>query len=390
MTADPFTVPLERLRRRTSAKWTKFGPEVLPLWVAEMDVDLAEPIREALDRAVREGDMGYPTPEPYIEAFLDFARARWTWTGLDAARTTPVQSVIMGYVDALLEVTDPGSEILVNSPVYPPFFAYLKQAGRVIREAPLGADMRLDLAAIDRAMAEATAGGRRAGYLLCNPHNPGGAVHTRAELEGVAELSRRHGVPVVSDEIHAPIVYAPHEFTPYLDVDPTGMALHAASKAWNLASIPSALLIGGPESAPFDSYLAGKHHGPSHLGVLAQTAAYRDGGEWLAGMLAGLDRNRLLVRDLLAQHAPQVDYLVPEGTYLTWLDFGTMLGEVPSHALMTHGRLALNVGTDFGTGGAGHARMNIATSPAILEEAVRRIAHTLDVVQSAGASQVSV
>ncbi|SEJ66544.1 MalY/PatB family protein [Demequina mangrovi] len=390
MTVDPFTVPLERLRRRTSAKWTKFDPDVLPLWVAEMDVDLAEPIQEALIRAVRDGDMGYPTPGPYVDAFVDFARARWPWEGLDPARVLPVQSVIMGYVDALVEVTDPGSEILVNSPVYPPFFAYLKQAGRVLREAPLGPDLRLDLEAIDRAMELATAGGRRAGYLLCNPHNPGGAVHTRAELEAVAELSRRHGVPVVSDEIHAPIVYAPHEFAPYLDVDPTGVALHAASKAWNLPAMPAALMVGGPEAAGFDSFAHGKHHGPSHLGAIAQIAAYREGGEWLEGMLAGLDRNRLLVRDLLAAHAPEVGYLVPEGTYLTWLGFGTMLGDVPSHALMTHGRLALNVGTDFGTGGAGHARMNIATSPEILEEAVRRIARTLEVAQSEGRSQVSV
>lgn len=377
MPSDPFIVPLERLRERTSAKWRHYAPDVLPLWVAEMDVDLAEPIREALERALRDGDTGYPGSAPYIEAFAGFASRTMDWPSLDPARAVPVQSVIQGYVDALLEHTDAGSDVIVNSPVYPPFYSYLIQAGRTVREAPLGADLRLDLDALERAMTEATADGRRAAYLLCNPHNPGGTAHTRAELEAVAALSRAHGVPVVSDEIHAPIVHPGATFTPYLEVDPSGMALHAASKAWNLAALPCAVLVGGAESAAFDTYRAGKHHSPGMLGVLAQTVAYSEGGAWLEGMLAALDRNRFLMRDLLAEHAPEVVYTVPEATYLTWLDFGDALGEDPAAALLERGRVALNPGPDFGSGGAGHARLNIATSPAILEEAARRIGVTL-------------
>jgi len=197
-------------------------------------------------------------------------------------------------------------------------------------------------------------------------------------------------VPVVSDEIHAPIVYPGAEFVPYLEVDPSGMALHAASKTWNLAAIPAALLVGGPEAAGFDTYRSGKHHGPTHLGVIAQTAAYNEGRDWYAAMMAGLDRNRLLVRDLVAERLPQVSYLVPEGTYLTWLDFGQLLGDEPAYALIDHGRVALNNGPYFGTGGAGHARLNIATSPEILDEAIRRIATGIDRAQDAGLSQVSV
>ncbi|WP_062290655.1 MalY/PatB family protein [Demequina phytophila] len=389
MIADPFSVPLDRLRTRTSAKWRHYEPDVLPLWVAEMDVDLADPIREALEAAVRDGDLGYPGSTPYVPAFVDFARRAWGWE-VDDARVTPVSSVIEGYVDALVELTDAGGEVIINPPVYPPFFLYLRQAGRAIREAPLGKDLRLDLESIERAMAEATAGGRRAAYLLCNPHNPGGTVHTREELEALAALSQRYGVRVVSDEIHAPIVYPDATFVPYLEVDPTGMALHAASKAWNLAAIPAALLVGGPESEGFESHRAGKHHGPTHLGTIAQTAAYQHGGEWLEAMLAGLDRNRFLVRDLVAEHAPQVRYTVPEGTYLTWLDFGQLLGDEPANVLIDHGRVALNNGPYFGTGGAGHARLNIATSPAILEEAARRIATGIARAQDAGLSQVSV
>ncbi len=390
MTADPFTVPLSRLRERTSAKWRRYPADVLPLWVAEMDVDLAPPIREALERAVRDGDMGYPGDTPYVESFVAFATGRWTWPDLEPARVVPVQSVIMGYVDALLELTGDGGEVVVNPPVYPPFFSYLRQAGRVIREAPLTGDLRLDLDQVDRAMAAATTGGRRAAYLLCNPHNPGGTVHTRDELAAVAELSRRHGVPVVSDEIHAPIIHPGAEFTPYLAVDPAGLALHAASKAWNLASVPAAVLVGGPEAQAFETYREGKHHMPGQLGVIAQTAAYAHGRDWLSGMLAGLDRNRRLVADLVATALPGVTFTMPQGTYLTWWDFGDQLGEDPAAALLEHGRVALNSGIDFGTGGAHHARLNIATSPEILEEAVRRIGVALESGQALGLSQVSV
>lgn len=378
MTTDPFVVPLERLRSRTSAKWQHFDPDVLPLWVAEMDVDLAPPIREALERAIRDSDTGYPGSTPYIEAFVGFAQERWDWEGLDQGRVVPVQSVILGYVDALLEHTDAGGHVIVNPPVYPPFYSYLIQADRAITEAPLSADLRLDFAAIEEAMREARADGRRAAYLLCNPHNPGGTVHTRAELERLAALSQQYGVPVVSDEIHAPIMFEGHEFTPYVTVDPDAVALHAASKAFNLASMPAALLVGGTTSPVPEAFRAGKHHWPGQMGAIAQAAAYAHGGEWLDGMMAGLERNRLLVRDLIAQRLPGVGYTVPEATYLTWLNFGDILGEDPATVLLERGRVALNRGLDFGTGGAGHARLNIATSPEILTMAVERMAAAVE------------
>ncbi len=380
MVANPLTVlTLSDLRERTSAKWRQYDPDVLPLFVAEMDVPLADPVREALERAIRIGDSGYPGSTPYRESFVDFAQARWAWPTLDVRHVTPVLNVIQGYVDTLTLATDPGSDIVVTSPVYPPFYSYVREAGRSIREARLGPDMRIDLAALEHAFAEATAGGRSAAFLLCNPHNPGGVVHTRSELEAVAALSQRYGVPVVSDEIHAPIVYTGHTFIPYLTVDSTALALHSASKAWNLAGSPAALLVAGEHAdAPLARYRAGKHHHPSHLGVIAQTAAYQNGGEWFDALMIGLEYNRLLVRDLVADQLPGVTYLVPEGTFLTWLDFrGTGLGDDPASVLLERGRVALNSGPTFGAGGEGHARLNIATSPQILAEAVQRIAAAL-------------
>lgn len=376
---DPFSaVTLEQLRARTSAKWRHYDDDVLPAWVAEMDVPLAEPIAEALRALIAAGDSGYGIAGPYVSAFTDFARDRWAWD-VNASDVRAIASVIHGYTDAIVEATDAGGSVVVTSPVYPPFFSYLQQAGRVVVEAPLGSDLRLDLDRLDQAFAAASEGGRRAAFLLCNPHNPGGTVHTRGELEAVAELARRHGVQVVSDEIHAPLVYEGAEFVPYLAVDATGIALHAASKAWNLASIPAAALVFGADAVPArERYDAGKHHGPTHWGVVAQTVAYREGGPWLEDLMVALERNRHLAGDLIARHLPGAIYHLPASTYLTWVDCRALgLGDDPAAVFLERGRVALNSGPTFGTGGEGHVRLNIATSPEILEEIVRRMASAL-------------
>lgn len=378
---NPLTeVPLDRLRSRTSIKWQRYAPDVLPLWVAEMDVDLAPPIREALARAVRDGDTGYPGSTPFVESFVDFATARWVWPDLKTSHVRAVSGVIPGYVDALLLAAGDGGTVVVTAPVYPPFYSYLREAGLTVVEARLTPHMRLDVEAIDDALGAAVAeGAPGVGILLCNPHNPGGTLHTAHELTALAQVAHARGARVVSDEIHAPLVYAPGVFTPYLAVDPTGMALHAASKAWNLAAIPAALLAFGPEAAHLrDTFAAGAHHWPSHFGAIAQTAAYRDSRDWLEDLIVGLDANRHLLADLLAVHLPEVGYRVPEATFLSWLDCTRLgLGDDPAEAFLSRSKVGLNSGPTFGTGGAGHVRLNFATRPDVLEEAVVRMATSL-------------
>ena len=374
---NPLTeLTLADLRRRTSAKWRKYDPDVLPLWVAEMDVLLAAPIREELERAVAEGDLGYAAGVAYTEALADFAERRWGWD-VSPGQMTTVTDVITGYVDVLSMLTEPGEHVIVNSPVYPPFYSYLRAAGREITEAPLGEDLRIDFASLEEAFASATAGGRSAGYLLCNPHNPTGIVHTRAELERVAALADHYGVRVVVDEIHAPLTYEGHEFVPYLTVDggERGFALHAASKTWNLAGIPAAIVIGGEDVQPeLTAYARSTHHGPTHFGVLAQTAAYREGEPWLDALMVGLDHNRRLLGTLIDEHLSGAVYRLPEATYLTWIDCRELgLDLDPSAHFVKHARVALNSGPLFGTGGEGHVRLNIATHPDIITEAVRRM-----------------
>ncbi|WP_093800973.1 MalY/PatB family protein [Streptomyces sp. Wb2n-11] len=367
----------DELRRRTSMKWRTYPDDVLPLWVAEMDVPLAEPVARAITDAVTLGDTGYPFGTGYAEALAEFAQKRWGWSGPAAERTAIVPDVMLGIVEALKVISDPGDPVVVNCPVYPPFYQFVEHMDRRIVEAPLGSDLRIDLAGLDDAFRAATAGGGRAAYLLCSPHNPTGTVHTHDELAAVAALADRYGVRVVVDEIHAPVVASGTAFVPYLSVPgaESGLSLMSASKAWNLAGLKAALAVAGPAAAGDLARIPEEvGHGPSHLGVIAHTAALRNGADWLDAVLAGLDANRRLLAGLLAEHLPDVRYRPAEGTYLAWLDCRPLgLGDDPAEVFLERGRVALSPGKTFGTGGAGHVRLNLATSPEMITEAVRRM-----------------
>ncbi len=371
---------LDDLRRRTSVKWRVFPDDVLPVWVAEMDVPLAAPVARALHEAVDRGDTGYATGTPYVEALRAFAGDRWGWS-FEAERAVIVPDVMLGIVEMLRLVTAPGDPVVVNSPVYPPFYDFVRSADRRVVEAPLGPDLRLDLDVLEAAFRDARAGSETAAYLLCSPHNPTGTVHTAEELAAVAALARRHGVRVVADEIHAPVVYAGHPHRPFLTVPGAENALSvlSASKAWNLAGLKAAVAVAGPEAAD-DLHRMPEvaTHGASHLGEIAHVAALTDGRDWLDALLADLDENRRLLGELLDERLPAVGYRMPEGTYLAWLDCTALgLGDDPAQVFLDKGRVALNHGPEFGTGGAGHARLNLATTPEVLTEAVARMARAV-------------
>jgi cystathionine beta-lyase len=389
---------LDELRRRTSMKWRQYPPDILPLWVAEMDVPLPGAVQRALVDAITRGDTGYPTAAAYVAALAGFAERRWGWTGVTAGLAALVPDVMLGIVEVLKLVTGPRDAVVVNSPVYPPFYPFVEHMDRRVIEAPLGVDGRLDLTALEAAFRRAVLGGRPAAYLLCSPHNPTGTVHTGAELAAVAALAGAHGVRVVVDEIHAPLVLPGASHVPYLTVPGAADAFSviSASKAWNLAGVKAALAVAGPAAAADLHRLPEEvSHGASHLGVIAHTAALHEGEDWLDALLVGLDANRRLLADLLAEHLPEIGYEPPQGTYLAWLDCRrlglddagaesappetgstiTMAG--PAAVFLERGRVALSPGETFGTGGAGFVRLNLATSPTVITEAVRRMAAAL-------------
>lgn len=365
---------LADLRRRTSSKWRRYPPDVVPAWVAEMDVPVAPAIIDAVTAAVGEGDTGYCWGDDLADAIAAFAAKRWGWR-FEASRTRYIPDVMLGSVEVLRLVTEPGDGVVVNPPIYPPFYAFISHARLRPVEAPLGEDLRLDL----DALAEVFAHDDVTAYLLCSPHNPTGTVHTADELRAVATLADRHGVRVVADEIHAPLVHDPAtRFVPFLSLRESqrGFALLSASKAWNLAGLKAALAVAGHDAVDDLARMPEEvGHGVSHLGVIAHTAAFESAGEWLDGLVADLaDSQRQLV-GLLAEHVPQVRYRPGPATFLAWLDCRALpLGDDPAAAFLRHGRVALTSGTAFGPGGRGHARLNFATPPAVLAEVVRRMA----------------
>ncbi|MEO9138375.1 MAG: aminotransferase class I/II-fold pyridoxal phosphate-dependent enzyme [Jatrophihabitans sp.] len=373
-------------------KWRQYPADVLPLWVAEMDVRLAEPVAAAVTEAVYAGDTGYPAGvAEYAQALARFAEERWGWSGIAVDRSAIVADVMVGVTEVLRLITSPGDAVVVNCPVYPPFYAFVEHAGRRVVEAPLSDQHRLDLYTLERVFAAA----RPTAYLLCSPHNPTGTVHTADELAAVASLAERYGVRVVADEIHAPLVLAGASYTPYLAVpgSESAVSFYSASKGWNLAGLKAAVAIAGVDAAGDLARLPEiVSHGPTHLGVIAHVAALRAGGEWLDALLAHLEENRTLLELLVAERLPGVELHRPQATFLSWLDFrgvpglpredGAGLGDVramsgPAAYLLEHARVALNAGATFGSGGAGHARLNFGTSQTILTEAIDRIAAAL-------------
>ncbi len=376
--SSPFTdLRLSELRRRTSAKWRYFPEDVLPLWVAEMDAYVAQPIIDAVQEALNLGDTGYPAGPRLQTAIAAFAAERWDWS-FDATQAIAITDVMTGVLESTRRISKPGDPIILTPPIYPPFSNVTRLLERPVIPAPLSESRRLDLNNLEAAFSTAAKSGGVPVLLLSNPHNPSGTVNTPEELAALAKMARQYGVRVVSDEIHAPLVMPTSHFTPYLSVPDTGpdISLISASKGWNIAGFKAAIMVGGSDAAADVKGLdhqTGTH--PGHMGIIAHTAAYEHARDWLDNAIAGIDANRHLLADLLATHLPETRYTPPESTYLAWIDCRELgLGDDPAKIFLDLGRVAVNSGIPFGEGGTGHVRFNLATSPEIITEAVERMA----------------
>jgi cystathionine beta-lyase len=373
--------PLETLRRRTSIKWTAYPPDVLPLFVAEMDYPLAPNLSRVLHERIEASDSGYVGgPGALPEAFAGFAERRWGWRpGLGGIRTTTDVSVAI--VETLRQAIRPGEGVVITTPVYAPFVSFIAEAGGAVVDVPLreGADRpsgyALDLDGIERAFAA----GARA-MLLCHPHNPLGLIHPAEDLEALAASAARHGVLVISDEIHAPLAHAGQAFTPFLSVSDAAQAqsitVTSASKGFNLAGFKCALMIAESErtAALLDAMSFEVGARTSILGLHASVAAFRDDEPWLDGAIAAIEASSGLLTALLAARLPDVGYRPPRAGFLAWLDFRPLGWADPAGRILTEAKVALVPGPDFGPGGAGFARLNLACSPEVLTEAIERIA----------------
>jgi cystathionine beta-lyase len=240
---------VDELRKRRSAKWTMFPADVLPAWVAEMDFPLDDVVRAALLASIEDSDCGYANGAGVKPAFAAFVQSRYGWT-LDPAGVFVIPDVLVGISEILRTLNQPGDRIVVNSPVYPPFYRVVGEVERAIEDVPLlrgaGGSWSLDFAGLERAFA-----GGAAAYLLCSPHNPLGMVFDAPTLTRIAELAKKYNVLVIADEIHAPLTMNGATFVPFLPigdlVDCDAVALASASKAWNLPGLKCAVAVAGSE-----------------------------------------------------------------------------------------------------------------------------------------------
>lgn len=378
MTTPLDALPLDVLRQRSSTKWATHPDDVLPLFVAETDFPLAEPIERALSAALRVGDTGYVPPRTrYPEAFAGFAARRWGWQ-VDPDRVRTTCDVMMAVAELIRAVARPGEGVVITSPVYPPFFDVHDESGTVCVDVPLlrrDRGWELDLAGIDRALADGAVA-----VLLCNPHNPTGTVHEPETLAALAEIARRHDAVVISDEIHAPLTMPGARFTPFLTASDAarevGVAVHSASKAFNLAGLKCAHMVTATDgmSEVVQRIPMEVEWRTGLFGIIAGIAAYEEGEAWLDALVARLHANQSLLVDLLAEHAPGARYEPGDAGFLAWVDVTALdWGENPAAFLLEHARIAVNPGPSFGDPGHGHIRINYGTGPEILTEALGRV-----------------
>ena len=375
---------LAQLRTRRSEKWRGFDRDVLPLPVAEMDFPIADPIRTVLQEMVTQSDLGYLGSVPELPAgFAQFASERWGWS-VDTSQIRVAADVGVAVVEVLRVFTKPGDRILINSPVYQNFYNWIDETHlntidipftRTGEESDVKNPWQLDLNAVERVYAA----GLKV-HLLCSPHNPLGYIFSEDELGRIALMAKKYGVLVISDEIHAPLTFTPHKFIPFLSISESarevGIVVTAASKAWNIAGLKCAIIVSQNDAinTQLKDLPMAVHFRASILGAFASAAAFADGGVWLDSVLRQLDQNRFLVRDLLSAKLPSVTCHIPQNSYLAWLDLTSLnLGENPSETLLVRGRVALNPGHFYGAQCSQYVRLNFATSPAIITEAIDRI-----------------
>ncbi len=380
--ADEFEPCAERCRKKQTAKWHHVPEDVLPAWVAETDFDLCPQVAEAIVEAVERGDVGYPDwpAEPLAEAFAGRMASRYGWRP-DPAHVRHTSDLIQ----AMQVVTDlcstRGDAVVLHAPNYPPFLAALVNMDRRAVMSPMmpsGAGWWFDAELLEDQVKRSAA----KVLLLVNPHNPTGRVLTRAELELLGAIAERHDLVVVSDELHAELVYPGHPHVPFAslceDFARRTVTITSATKSFNLGGLRTAVAHIGDERvrAAWDRLPSELLGSVNVLGVEATLAAWRHGDPWLERQVAHLHalRDHLVSR---IGELPGVEMRTPDATYLAWLDCrGTRVADPAGH-FRSRARVELVPGPNFGPGGEGHARLNFGTGWRILDEILARMAASL-------------
>lgn len=365
-------------RGSDSLKWRMYG-EALPMWVADMDFAAPEPVIHALRARVDHGIFGYATEPPSLrEVLCAWLQRRFNWiTSPDALVFVP--GVVTAFNVACRAFCAPGDGVLVQAPVYPPMRTAPVNFGLACDEMELSQDSSGRYSVDYDRMAD-TITDRTRLFMLCSPHNPTGRVFTREELVRMAEICLSRGLMICSDEIHCDLVFAPYQHLPIASLDPEiarrTVTVMAPSKTFNIPGLGFSFAI-IEDAALRKRFTAAARHIVPHINVLGYTgalAAYAEGEPWLDACMAYLRENRDTLMQFIAERLPGVRMVLPEATYLAWLDFReARLGEDPHRFFLKRAGVALNESAPFGPGGEGYARLNFGCPRSALIEALERM-----------------
>lgn len=354
--------------------------DAIPMWVADMDFKTAQPVIDAIGDLNGHGIFGYTVkPESYFAAVCGFQKRRKNWD-IDEKLMSFSLGVVPSICMIVRELTEPGDRIIIQTPVYRPFFNAVKDARRELLESPLKeveGRFYMDYEDIERKARQG------AGYLiLCSPHNPVGRVWSREELERLGDICLKYGIKVISDEIHSDLILKGSTHTVFSSISEElrkiTITCIAASKTFNLAGLQSSVAV-FPDSETkrnFDAAWAKLHVECNNCFSLTATqAAYQHGEEWLEQLLEYIEGNVNLVMDYFNQYIPQIKPAKPEGTYLIWLDCRELglNGKQLVDFFVNRAGVAMSAGTYFGSNGEGFMRMNLACPKSLVERALKQI-----------------
>ncbi|MBH0329451.1 cystathionine beta-lyase [Brevibacillus brevis] len=382
----------QRIERRgtDSVKWEIQNPKVngegmLPLWVADMDFACAPEITEALIKRANHPIYGYTLKSnAFYQSLKEWIHKRFG-VKVDVSWMTGIPGVVPGIHVAVEAYTTPGDSVLIQTPVYHPFYHAVENRGRHVATSPLlERDGRYEMNWDD--LAQKLSDPRVKLMLLCTPHNPIGRVWTKEELERLGRLCVENGVLVVADEIHSDLVYEPNVHTPYYSLAPElanqSVTFLSAAKTFNLAGLYTSYLMTENQQLLRNFQVTASKMGYENLnlfGMEATIAAYQHGEAWLEELLIYLRKNAAFVHEFLSTRIPGVSMTIPEATYLGWIDFkklGCNQAEL-NKLIREDAKLGLHDGTTFGPDGAGFMRINFACPTSILVEAMERLEHAV-------------
>lgn len=362
-----------------------FGnPNVLPMWVADMDFKSPQFVVDAIRERLSHEILGYTfRPSSYLQSIASWVERRNGWT-ISKEWICHAPGVVPGLNTSVLAFTKPGDKVVIQTPVYPPFFDAVKHNNRELAENQLkkvGSRYEIDFQDLDAKLQGAKM------LILCNPHNPVGRVFTTDELVQIGELCLKHQVLIISDEIHSDIIMAPNKHIHLANIAPRFadicVTFMAPSKTFNLAGLSTAYAV-IPNASIRQQYLytleKELHLGMSNIaGLIGLEAAYTHGDEWLNQMNAYVKGNIEHLDALLKAYLPKVELIKPEGTYLAWMNFNAYnLPEEELDKLLIHeAQVGFNKGLPFGSNGQGFRRINLACPRAYVTEAVERMRKVL-------------